>query len=502
MTRSECSCRHIRRASEHPEHAVVITDLAIDLGVVFAVTMFGALAARAMLRGATGLELAGLAFPLGGGLLTFTAFLASWAGIPLSLISVGTLWVLLITVAALANRPPRLAAPKKYEGPRQVEVGNAGRGHWSRREWPVRVSLAIFVLMSVLAAVIAIGRAHSSYDAAAMWIVKGYGIAQEGSIFGAQVWGAHALAYPLNIHLLVMLFRLTTADQVPGSQLIFLMFYCSTALTVLAYWVRREVAPLVCGLGLLFLASVPVLLLHSTIAFPNLPMAFFVVSGAIYGMEGLAGGRKGSRLLGGILLGMGSWTIIEGFQYSAVVLVLVVLAAAWDSRPRLSEYVLLAAPYLLITGIWLVFYNRYGASGSQAVSAFNTMLVDIRAGDYNLVELRLIFGYMRRYLFEVKTWGVLFSVGGVILLLGVPKLRDSLVPEAFTLMLLFAGTAALTCALFYLRSFVTSDFLAWLIRGFPRGFLAPAIFFAMTVVLVGSPADSPATKPGGTATSA
>jgi hypothetical protein len=40
----------------------------------------------------------------------------------------------------------------------------------------------------------------------------------------------------------------------------------------------------------------------------------------------------------------------------------------------------------------------------------------------------------------------------------------------------------LTCALFYLRSFVTSDFLAWLIRGFPRGFLASAIFFAMAFI--------------------
>ena len=110
------------------------------------------------------------------------------------------------------------------------------------------------------------------------------------------------------------------------------------------------------------------------------------------------------------------------------------------------------------------------------------MLADIKAGDYNLVELRLVFGYTRRYLFEVNTWGVLFSVGGVILLLGMVKMRDSRVPEAFTLLLLFAGTGALTCALFYLRSFVTSDFLAWLIRGFPRGFLSSAIFFAMAFI--------------------
>ena len=63
------------------------------------------------------------------------------------------------------------------------------------------------------------------------------------------------------------------------------------------------------------------------------------------------------------------------------------------------------------------------------------MLAGIRAGDYSLVEVRLIFGYMHRYLFD-------------------------------------------------LRSFVTLDLLAWLIRGFPRGFLTSAIFFAMAVILV------------------
>jgi hypothetical protein len=450
---------------------------------VFAVCGLGALAARALLPAASRLELFGLAFPLGGGLLTFTAFLASWAGVPLTLASVGMLWALLLAAAAVARRARGLKETEEPHAPRMEEAGGGGQNRRYGREWPVGGSLAVFVLMSLLAAVIAIGRAHSSYDAAAMWIVKGYGIAQEGSIFGAQVWGAHGLAYPLNLHLLVMLFRLASADRIPGSQLIYLLFYGSTAIVVLGYWIRRQVAPVLCGLGLLLLGSVPVMLLHSTVGFPNLPMAFYVVSGAIYGMEGLSGGREGSPRLGGTLLGMGSWTIIEGFHYSAVVLLLVVLAAAWDSRLRLRECVPLAAPYFLITGVWLVFYNRYGASGSQAIGAFNTMLADIKVGDYNLVELRLIFGYVRRYLFEVNTWGMLFSAGGVILLLGVVKLRDSLVPESFTLLVLFAGTGALTCALFYLRSFVTSDFLAWLIRGFPRGFLSSAIFFATAIVL-------------------
>lgn len=448
------------------------------------VSILGVIVARAIVPTSSRIELLGLAFPLGAGCLTFAAFLASWAGVPLTLISVGALWLFLVGAGLGARRVTGFNTPATGDPARlRIAAGSTPdvRG-W--QAWPVRVSLLIFLLLAALAGVIAIGRSHSNYDAAAMWIVKGYGIAREGSIFAARDWGAHGLAYPLNIHLLVMLFRLTSGDRIPGSQLIFTLFYGSIVLTILGYWIRRGVTPVVCSLGLLFLASIPVLILHSTIGFANLPMAFYVVSGAAYGMEGFLRGRAGPLLLGGILLGMASWTIIEGFQYAGIALVIIGLAATWNYRPGLRAYALLAAPFVLLTGIWLSFYYLHGAQGSQAIGAFNGMLAGFRAGDYNLVEVRLIFGYVRRYLFDANTWGVLFSAGGVIVLLGAWKLRSEIVPEAFALMSLFAGTAMLTGGLFYLRSFVTSDLLAWLIRGFPRGFLPSAVFFAMTVILV------------------
>ena len=457
--------------------------LILDLGVIFAVAVLGVLAARLVLPGTSRLDLLALAFPLGGGLLTFAGFLISWAGISWDLTTAIGLWLLLCAAAWILRRRLNPTEPRA-QGPSGEDLPVTRHRHLrSPRELPIRGALIAFGLLVMAAAATAIGRSHSNYDAAAMWIIKGYGIAKEGSIFGAQTWGAHGLAYPLNIHLLVTLFRFSTADQAPGSQLIFLLFYGATVLAVLAYWMRREITPVLCGLGVLFLASVPILLLNSTVAFPNLPMAFYVVVGGIYGTEGFFENRTRPLLLGGILLGMASWTTIEGFQYAAVTLVLLMLSAAWDARARLRACLCLSVPFLLMTGVWMVFYQRYGASGSQAIGTLNTMLAAIKTGDYNLVELRLIFGYMRRYLFEVNTWGGLFSVGGVILLLGALKLRDTLVPEAFTLVLLFAGTGALTYALFYLRSFVTSDFLAWLMRGFLRGFLSSAIFFATAVIL-------------------
>lgn len=459
-------------------------DLATDLAVLLGVSILGVIVARAIVPTSSRIELLGLAFPLGAGCLTFAAFLASWAGVPLNLTSLGILWLFLVGAGLGARRVAGFTTPATGDPAGLQDIADSTPEVRGWQDWPVRVSLLIFLLLAALAGVIAIGRSHSSYDAAAMWIVKGYGIAREGSNFAARDWGAHGLAYPLNIHLLVMLFRLTSGDRIPGSQLIFTVFYGSTVLTILGYWIRRGVTPVVCSLGLLFFGSIPVLILHSTIGFANLPMAFYVVSGAAYGLEGFTRGRAGPQLLGGILMGMASWTIIEGFQYAGIALVIIGLAAAWNYQPGLKAYARLTAPFVLLTGIWLLFYYLHGAQGSQAIGAFNEMLAGLRAGDYNLVEVRLIFGYMRRYLFDPNTWGVLFSAGGVIVLLGAWKLRREVVPEAFTTMSLFAGTAALTCALFYLRSFVTSDLLAWLIRGFPRGFLTSAIFFAMTVILV------------------
>jgi hypothetical protein len=87
----------------------------------------------------------------------------------------------------------RSRAPKESEvrpGPHAGEAGRGGQHRRNWREWPVWISLAVFSVLTLLAAILAIGRAHSSYDAVAMWIVKGYSIAHEGSIFGAQVWGA------------------------------------------------------------------------------------------------------------------------------------------------------------------------------------------------------------------------------------------------------------------------------------------------------------------------
>jgi hypothetical protein len=461
---------------------MLAADLAVDLGVVLAVCGLGALAVRAVLPRASGLELLALGFPVGGGLLTLAGFLASWAGVQLNLATVAVIW-LLLCLAALSMK--RLTGGAGEVGVSdENRPGSPRRGLWSPQELPVRLALVAFLLLVAALAATAIGRSHSNYDAAAMWIIKGYGIAKEGSIFGALQWGAHGLAYPLNIQLMVMLFRLTSADRVPSSQLIFLLFYCSTVLMVLAYWQRRQVATLHRALGLLLIASVPIMVLHSTVAFPNLPMAFYVVSASVYGMEGLFLRSPRPLLLGGILLGMASWTTIEGFQYAAITLIVLMLSAAWDVRLQLRDCLCLSVPFLLITGVWLVFYQRYGASGSQAIGTLNTMLTGLRAGDYNLVELRLIFGYLRRYLFDTGTWGLLFSVGGVVLVMGAVRLRDELVPEAFTTVLLFLGTGALTCALFYLRSFVTSDFWAWLLRGFPRGFLPSAIFFAMTVIRI------------------
>jgi len=52
------------------------------------------------------------------------------------------------------------------------------------------------------------------------------------------------------------------------------------------------------------------------------------------------------------------------------------------------------------------------------------------------------------------------------------------------------ATGLLSCALYYLRSFVSPDFWAWLVEGFPRQFLGTAFLFSILVMLALAPAPS------------
>ena len=105
----------------------------------------------------------------------------------------------------------------------------------------------------------------------AIWAVKGYGIAREGTIWAAGHWGDHGLAYPLNLPLLIANYRFT-GDMLPASKLIAPLFYISLCVGCLRFWLQRDVSPLTASLGAIGLAATPLLFEHANVRVRQPPL--------------------------------------------------------------------------------------------------------------------------------------------------------------------------------------------------------------------------------------
>ena len=66
----------------------MISALIVDLAILGALVFFGYVLIRIFLGGSGRLETASLAFPLGGGIITWLLFLLSWGGMQLTLSTV------------------------------------------------------------------------------------------------------------------------------------------------------------------------------------------------------------------------------------------------------------------------------------------------------------------------------------------------------------------------------------------------------------------------------
>lgn len=164
------------------------------------------------------------------------------------------------------------------------------------------------------------------------------------------------------------------------------------------------------ALSAVILATVPIIFLHSTIGYANLPMGVYLVLGALWGVDGIFRESKRHQMLSGLMLGFTVWTILEGglFVISAV---LAIIGATLIVRKGRIYFIHWLFPIAIIGGIWVIFYKLYGGSGSSAMSATQLLLNSILRGEWDFPVLRLIFGYARRNIFDPQTWGFIYPVG-------------------------------------------------------------------------------------------
>jgi len=460
----------------------VAATAALDVIVLGVILVLGALLALAIGRRMPPADLLGLAFPVGTGLLTWLLFIVSWVGVPITLLTAGAVYLVVLLAVGVGLLWRQKGAPVQTEIRAERE---SPRRHvsWRLALW------AAFAMLVMTSAILAVWRSYSAWDDIAIWSVKGYGIAREGTIFAGARWGAHGLSYPLNLPLLISIFRLVDGDVLPGSKLIFPMMYLSLALGCYGFWRHLRVRPWVAGLGMLLIATTPVVFEHGTIGYANLPFACYLVLSVLWYVRANRVGQTGHYVLSGILLGLACWTRPEG-----LIIGLVVVAALFAAR-RLApqgevRYAAWLVPAALIGGAWGVFAALY-AGESQISGAVRTAYHTITEGHLNLHALYRIARYFVRQLLTPSVWGMAFAVCAIAILSRVRGLRPKASPLAFAILMAALGAAVAVIGSYYVASFSGPSLDWWLGTGFNRMLIPGVVLAEVLATLAASHLASP-----------
>ncbi len=457
------------------------TELAAALAICVALGALGLALLHMLLVRVDALDGLALAFPLGAGVLTWFLFLVSWLGFRLSGLAVGLVWGTVLAAALLVRWRtgsfPRVAPHRQTPDRQPTQLTPAAL---------VGVLLALLTATG-FAAWLGISRSYSGWDDMAIWGVKGFAIAREGSIWAAGHWGDHGLAYPLNVPLLIAVLRLT-GDALPASKLVFALFYLSLAAGCLRFWLQRGVAALIAVLGAFWLALTPIVFEHATLGYANLPYTFFLVAACVEAVQGFLTGNSRRLALSGVLLGLAAWTRPEGTLAAAsiVAAVLVALRLARVGKVRVAAWLL---PVLLMAGAWQAFVASQGVTG-QIGHALQLAIDAGARGELHLGAVYSTVRFMARQSFEWSVWGLLIPACAVLLILRVRRLRPRSNPDAFLLAVMCAAVLVGVSVQFYLADFL-GQLMNYLGNSANRMYMPGVVLVVLlTILLTRSPAGN------------
>jgi hypothetical protein len=448
-------------------------NVALDLSFILLIFTIGAFLYAWILGKDSVLYILGLGYPVGAGLFTWVLFLLSWMGLRLERQAIAITGVALLLILALPQLiwRRRMASALREKKPQYREDQNTLS----------RIVLIILIILFSIALVLAIGRSYSTWDAIAIWSVKGYGIANGGSIFSGETWGVFGLTYPLNIPLQIAAFKNISGDLLPESKLIFPLFFASLIIGCYRFFRRQQVRETIAILGSLFIATLPIAFEHSTSGYANLPFTTYLVLGILYAIQGIFHGNTRHQLLSGILLGLACWTRPEGILVLPFVIIGAVLSIRLSKQGKISWMVWLL-PSVVLAGSWLIFARIY-ASESLILSTLETAGGQLGAGQLNLDAFYRIARFMVHQLLRPSVWGVVLLMSIPLIVLNRNNLRPRSNPEIFSCMLMGLCAAAATTIHFYLISFL-GTLASWLPTSANRMFLPTGILLLTWVILL------------------
>ena len=457
----------------------MIQALVLDVLVLLAFFVSGYQLLQILLPAGDRLERIAYAYPFGTGVFTWCLFLISWAGIPLTRLTLLLLFGLVLVVTraipSLLRREPQ---PKLgwFSSPRHLPLADGGQG--------LKVIWVLFGLLMSLAFVYSVGRSYGeAYDAIAIWANQGYGIAYENSILAGQEWGMWGLSYPLNLMLQVSTFMLFGGELLPGSKLMYPVYLISLCLACYSFWIKSGVRKILAGLGVLFIATNIMVFHQATNGLSNLPFAAIFSIGIFALIDGIDTQDQRRQLLAGIFLGLTAWTRPEGIGYSLATLMLVGLLS-WLVKNHKIYFLHLVLPVVIIVGPWQLFGWKNAINIDLPLgAALASIIPNFLTGNLNLFELYRIPRFFLDRALKPDNWGAFIPAVAALFLLGL------ITHKAWkqTKNLYLAGMALLASSIpvgiYYVVSFEPFDnYLDILRRDFDRAFLPG--FLLLTVLAI------------------
>lgn len=390
--------------SIHP--LLVICDLLVLAGLF----LLGAMVVLAVLGRADRLLLLSLSLGVGAGLFSWSMFLVSWAGLPLNAATLLGLYAVLGVVAALLARRASRMSPVNNPS-LDSPVGKLD-------SWLTRCCWILIALLILGAAILAVGLSYFGWDDIANWALKGYGIALEGSIFAGRQWGSIGLSYPMNLTLIIAVFRIFGGNLLPGSKLLYPVFYAALLLGCYRFWVMHGLKRWVASVCALALATTPIIFTHAYMGYANLATTFYLIMGLMLCLNSMEVRGTREAVLGGILLAMGLWTRPEGFVMCIAVLSALGLGSMLRRGPSF-HWLAALIPLAIVGGSWFIFLKTQAASDTASYGLIGMAWRGILAGQIHWSALYTILRFIAGQVLRFRDWGLLPLLAGGLAVLGL-----------------------------------------------------------------------------------
>lgn len=443
----------------------------LDAFSIALLTGLGVALSRSLIGRSNWLEEASLGFGIGTGLFTWALFLVSWAGLPINRLTMAVVYIGLMAAVGYGLRRWPFAAPQF------VDFGGRGNRPASA---PLEVVLWLGVVLLVLAAaVLSVGLSYHTWDAAALWAAKGYGISLEGTMLAGASWGNKGLSYPLHLPLLIGVFRLVSGDPLPGSKLVFPLFFAALLIGVYQALRRQDIPRPLALVGILSLGTTPIVFRHATIGYANLMISYYLVLGTLWLAEGVHNRHRRAMLLGGTLLAMATWTRPEGpVLWLAAVVPMVVYAFLRGLGGKWVAPVIV--PLAVVWLPWVLFLVSFGIGGTEYDVA-SLAVQGILRGEIHKWAVYQMVRYLVAQVIGWSVWGLFLPLGTGMILVGLALKRVRLgeVREAAPMLsALLLGLAVF--GLYYLTSYDEGlDLFYWLETGFNRQLMPAATLWGV-----------------------